>query len=339
LAAVERSQHQIATLVEAKPEDIVFTSGATEANNLALRGLEDGWGSGRPRFLVSSIEHASILELASVFTGNGRDFVVLRVLADGTIDLDHLEAELALGPSVVSIGAANGEIGTIQPIRQIADLCRKFDSVFHTDATQAAGRVPMNSYGDYVDLITISSHKIYGPKGIGALVVAPQIKRHLKPLLIGGGQQQGLRAGTIPTPLCVGFGVACELAAAELRLESERLTCYQVLLLEELKKRSSAIEVNGPIEKRLPGNLSIRIQGVNGTQLATRLRDIAISTGSACASSGTKASPSHVLKALGLSDAVARSSVRISFGRFSTAQDYLIAAQDLDIAIKFATES
>jgi cysteine desulfurase len=331
--AVERAREQVAALIDGTPEDIVFTSGATEANNLALQGLAGGWGTGRPRFLVSSIEHASVLEPVAMLAQAGFDVVHLRVSPDGLVDLDQLELELRRGPSLVSIGAANGEVGTIQAMRRVADLCREADAMLHTDATQAVGKMPISFYDDGIDLLTLASHKIYGPKGIGALVAAPHARRHLKPLIVGGGQQGGLRAGTLPTALCVGLGAACEVAGACWKEEATRLATYRDGLMARLFASTSGVTVNGTMVHRLPGNLNLRVKGVDGLQLIASLREVAISVGSACASAGSHVTPSHVLTALGLSDEEARSSIRISLGRFTSEEDCVVAADALARAI------
>ncbi len=333
-AAISIAQTQVADLVESAPEDVIFTSGATEANNLVLRGLAKGWGTGKPRYLILSTEHPSVLEPAKVLAEEGQELVQIRVTRDGLVDMEQLEAELQSGPALVSVGAVNGEIGTIQPLERISELCRFNGSLLHTDASQAVGKVPLSFYKNGIDLLTLSGHKIYGPKGIGALVITPEIRRHLKPMILGGGQQDGLRAGTLPTPLCVGLGTASRIALSCWQDEAERLSLHRDRLLKHLCVLTSDVEVNGSLSHRLPGNLNLRFTGVDALQLISELPDLAISAGSACASSNTKIRPSHVLQAIGLTDEEIRSSVRIGMGRFTVEQDLLFAANALARAVR-----
>jgi cysteine desulfurase len=331
-SAVEVSRQHVADLVDAAPEDVIFTSGATEANNLVLRGLSGGWGTGQPRLVILSTEHPSVIETAMVLAETGLEFVQLGVSSDGLVDLEQLQAELGRGPSLVSVGWANGEIGTVQPMAAIGALCADADTMLHTDASQAVGKIPTSLYGAGVDLLTLSGHKIYGPKGIGAVIATAAARRHLKPQIVGGGQQQGLRAGTLPTPLCVGLGMACKFALDCLGSEGERLQRYRTAILETLSNLGG-IRINGSMTHRLPGNLNVGIAGVEALELTSSLRDVAISAGSACSSSGAKAAPSHVLRALGLTDAEARASVRIGLGRYTTSDEVERAARAIVEAV------
>ncbi len=330
-AAVRRARQDIAMIVGALPEDVIITSGATEANNLALRGLAEGWRGSPFRLVSIGIEHPSVLEPAARLASAGFDVVILPVEAEGLVDLKRLDRELSRGLALVSVAAANNEIGVLQPIAEIAELCHRHGCLFHTDASQTVGKVPLDMYGMGIDLLTLSGHKAYGPKGIGALVATAESRRLLAPQMLGGGQQDGLRAGTVPVALCVGLGMACRVASTEMQSEGLRLTDYRARLLGALETAVGGVMFNGSALCRLPGNLSVCIAGVDAHQLIAMVPELAISTGSACASSGGH--PSYVLKAIGLTDEEIRSSVRIGLGRFTTQDEVDKAADRLATAI------
>lgn len=332
-AAIDVAREKVASLVGASPEDVIFTSGATEANNLALFGLASGWGRGRPRLLVLATEHASVIEPAKMLHAGGHELILLPVHRDGAIDLDFLESQLGAGPALVSVGAANSEIGVLQPLRAVSELCGAADAVVHSDSSQALGKVALDVYDDGIDLLTLSGHKIYGPKGVGALIATSSIRQSIRPMVVGGGQQGGLRAGTLPTALCVGLGVACEIARLEQEAERDRLFGLRARFLDQLAQQSSGVRVNGSLTDRLPGSLSLCIEGVDGLQLLINLPELAMSTGSACNSMGGRVKPSHVLSAIRLSDDEARSTIRVSFGRYTTAEEVDIASARLVDAI------
>ena len=330
--AVRRARDDIAGILGALPEDVIITSGATEANNLALRGMAEGW-VGRPFKLVSfGIEHSSILEPAARLASAGFDIVILPVGTDGLVELERLDRELSRGPAMVSVAAGNNEIGTLQPLADIGELCRRHGCLFHTDASQTVGKIPLDMYGMGIDLLTLSGHKAYGPKGIGALVATAEARRLLAPQMLGGGQQDGLRAGTVPVALCVGLGMACRVASSEIQEEARRLTGYRASFFGALQAAVGSVAFNGSTLRRLPGNLNLRITGVDAHQLIAMVPELAISTGSACASAGGH--PSYVLKAIGLTDEETRSSVRIGMGRFTTQGEVDRAADLLGAAIR-----
>lgn len=325
--ALEVARAEVARTISAQPGEIVFLSGATEANNLAFGGvaafLLEG---GRNRLVVSAGEHPSVLAAAESLPGFAVDKV--RLAADGRVDLDHL-ADL-LGPDVglVSIAAANHEIGTIQPIDQIADLVEASGALLHSDVAQALTKVPLQAAR--MDLASLSSHKMGGPSGIGALYCRRRLRRRLAPLLRGGGQEGGLRSGTVPAPLCIAFGTACQHAAKEMVGREARVGELRDKLLTGLRALGG-LTVNGGLEHRLSGNLNVSFQGVDGEALVMAVRErIALATGSACTSSSLD--PSHVLKAIGADDRRARGAVRISLGpstnrvEVSTAIDVLAEA-------------
>ena len=322
--AIDEAAKKVAALLGADPGEIVFTSGATEANNLAIRGLAMSQSPARTQILTTAIEHKCVLNSAILLCRQG--FVVEFVPIDevGRVDCDALESMLSDKTALVSVMTANNEIGTIQPIEKIGALCRARGIPFHTDAAQAAGRVPIDAESIGADLISLSAHKIYGPKGIGALYVSRYCPVELEPLVVGGAQQHGLRAGTVSPLLCAGLGEACRLARLE--MVRDRAHC-EVLRDAFVSKLSSRVEikVNGATESRLPGNLNVQIPGSDASSLLASLQDrIAASTGSACNSGLIE--PSYVLTALGLTLEEANSSIRFGFGRFTTIEEVESAA-------------
>lgn len=330
-SAVRHALADIAESIGALPEDVVTTSGATEANNLALIGIAEGGGGRSPKFISVSIEHPSVLKPLSRLTSRGFEVAILSVGIDGRIDFGRLEEELHRGPALVSVAAANNEIGVLQLLPEIGELCRRYGSLLHTDASQAVGKVPLDIYSMGIDMVTLSGHKTYGPKGIGALVATAECRRLLAPQMLGGDQQGGLRGGTVPVPLCVGLGMACRIASAEMEQEALRLAHLRDRLFNALATQAGGIAVNGSPIWRLPGSLNLRVDGVDAHQLIAMVPGVAMSTGSACASSGGH--PSYVLKELGLSDDEVRSSVRIGLGRFTTVENVDKAVELLATAI------
>jgi cysteine desulfurase len=314
--AVERARVQVAALIGALPEEIVFTSGATEANNLAIRGIA-GRAGARRHVVTCATEHPCVLETCRAIRRDGFQLTELPVQADGLLDLDRLGAALRPDTALVSIMTANHEIGVLQPIAEIAKLCQARGILLHTDAAQAAGRVPLDVAALGVDLMSLSAHKLYGPKGTGALYLRRGLR--ITPLLAGGGQERGLRPGTLPTPLCIGFGTACALAQQELPDEATRVRDLRDRLYEGLRQALPNIRLNGAAEARLPHNLNLCLPGVDAEDLLAGLPELALSTGAACAS-GTQ-DPSPVLRALGLSDEDIQGSIRIGLGRISTDTD------------------
>lgn len=330
--SVAAARAAVAAAVGALPEDIVFTSGATEANNLALQGLANAPWRTRPRLVSIETEHKSVLEPLELLASRGFEVELLPVGADGLLDLAILERSLKQGPAIVSVMAANSELGVLQPVGAIGALCRRFDAVFHSDASQAVGKIQLDVEEYSIDVMTFSGHKMYGPKGIGALVAGQHLRRRMSPLIVGGGQQDGLRAGTLPTFLCVGLGEACTIALREMGAEAANLAALRNKLLDSLRSQAG-VELNGSLVQRLPGNLNIRMPGVDALAVIAAAPELAISTGSACASGGSSIAPSHVLRAIGLNDCEVRSSVRVSLGRFTTEADMDRAADLLAAAI------
>jgi cysteine desulfurase len=315
-AAVERARRQVAALIGAAPRDIVFTSGATESNNLAIRGAALA-AEGRRRIVVSAIEHKSVLETAAHLAPLGFDVVTLPVSSDGLVDLAEAARLIDGGTAVVSVMAANNEIGTIQPLAELGHLAREAGALFHVDAAQGAGKVPIDVEAMAIDLLSLTAHKIHGPKGSGALF----IRRHVpvEPMIVGGGHERGMRAGTLNVPGIVGLGTACALAQAEREVDGARIGALRDRLLAGLEANLGGVTVNGTMSARLPHNLHVSFADVDGEELLIAIGDIAVSTGSACSSSSGK--PSHVLEAIMGGRPVPSASVRFGLGRFTTSED------------------
>ena len=336
MAAIDAARGAIASLIHADPREIVFTSGATEANNLALKGAahfaREHPTAGEPRDHIVTLqtEHKCVLESCAALEREGFRVTYLPVAENGLVSLDALKAALTGQTLIVSIMAAHNEIGVIQPLAEIGALCRARGALFHTDAAQALGKIPLDVEAMKIDLMSMSGHKLYGPKGVGALYVRRRPRVRLVPLIDGGGQERGVRSGTLPTPLCVGFGKACALAAAEMAGEATRLTGLRERLRASLARRVPGLVVNGDLDRRLPGSLNVSVPGTTAPDLIEACASIAISTGSACTSASVE--PSYVLRALGLSDERANASIRLGLGRFTTASDIDYAADAIAAA-------
>jgi cysteine desulfurase len=311
-AAVELAREQVAASLNTTPERIIFTSGATEANNLAIKGVAAAlYGHGR-HILTVQTEHRAVLEPCAYLESLGFRVTYLPVAADGLVDVEHLRAALQPDTILVSVMAANNEIGVQQPLAAIGAVCRERGILFHTDAAQAVGKIPLDLQALPIDLLSLTAHKIGGPKGVGALFVRRSVP--LVPQLHGGGQEQGWRAGTLAVPLVVGLGAALTLAMAEREREQARLLALRTHLWQELQKLEDVL-LNGAWSPRLAGNLNVTFLGVNGAELHRQLQPVvAVSSGSACSTG----QPSHVLRALGRSAAQAASSVRFGLGRGTT---------------------
>ncbi|MCM3879141.1 MAG: aminotransferase class V-fold PLP-dependent enzyme [Vicinamibacterales bacterium] len=311
--AVETAREQIAPLIGARFRDVVFTSGATESNNLAIKGAAARAPEGRRHVVTLATEHRSVLDPCRSLEQGGFRVTYLGVRPDGLVDLGELEAAVTDGTLLVSVMAANNEIGVLQPLKEIGRIAKSRGALFHCDAAQAAGTVPIDARALELDLVSLSAHKIYGPKGVGVLYVAKNV--HLEPLVDGGGHERGFRSGTLDVPGIVGFGAAAEICRHTSAEETRRLRALRDRLWNGL--RSDRVHANGSMEHRLPQNLNVRVDGAHGDELLKSLAsEVAISSGAACAT--TSAEPSHVLKALGLSDAQARASLRFGLGRHNT---------------------
>ena len=327
-AGVGRAREIVSEAIHGTPEEIVFTSGATEANNLAIKGVAESYfNKGRHLITVTS-EHNAVLDPCGYLESLGFEVTYLGVKADGIIDLDELMGAIRPDTILLSVMAANNEIGVIQPLAEIGAICRDRQVLFHTDAAQALGKIPLDVEQMQIDLMSMTAHKLYGPKGIGALYVrrrSPRVK--LAPQLHGGGHERGLRSGTLYTPQIVGFGEAVKLAIAEMELDRDRLLQLRQRLWEQLSPLPG-IHLNGHPTQRLPGNLNISIEGVDGSALLLGLQPVvAVSSGAACSSA--KIAPSHVLMALGREEKLAYSSLRFGIGRFNTEDEIDRVAQQV----------
>ena len=316
-AAVEAAREEVAELIGAEAREIVWTSGATEANNLAIKGAARFAGPGERRRIVTlATEHKCVLESVRDLGAEGFEPVFLPVRPDGLLDLDALRAALAVPTLLVSVMAVNNETGVVQPLAEIAALAKAAGALFHTDAAQAAGRIPLDVGELPADLVSLSAHKMYGPKGIGALYVRRKPRVRLQPLFSGGGQERGLRSGTLPAPLVVGFGAAARIAAGEGLLDAGRLRGHRDQLLGLLEARIPGLRVNGHREHRVAGNLNLTFPDVEAPALLAALPGLCLSTGSAWSSA--EVTPSYVLAAMGLPEDEARRTLRIGLGRFTS---------------------
>ncbi|MDH6059381.1 IscS subfamily cysteine desulfurase [Chrysosporum bergii ANA360D] len=327
-AAVKQGREILAAAINATPEEIIFTSGATEANNLAIKGVAEAYFSKGQHIITVATEHSAVLDPCNYLQSLGFDVTVLPVQQDGIINLNKLEKALRPDTILVSVMAANNEIGVLQPLAEIGEMCRGSNVIFHSDAAQAIGKIPLDVQEMKVDLMSLTAHKVYGPKGIGALYVRrrnPRVK--LAPQQHGGGHERGMRSGTLYTPQIVGFSKAVEIALAEQETENQRLKELRQRLWEQVS-RLSGVYLNGHPSQRLAGNLNISFDGVDGAALLLGVQPVmAVSSGSACSSAST--SPSHVLRALGHSEKLAYASLRFGLGRFNTAEEIDKVAEEV----------
>jgi cysteine desulfurase len=328
--AVECARARVASCINCDPEDVIFTSGATESNNLAILGVARGVQDDRDTILISPIEHDSVIEAA-----RASGLVVKHIPVDGCghVVLHELEALLNDRVKLVSVGFVNNEIGTIQEVAEIGERVQAFGALFHVDGAQSLTAVPIHAHELSIDFLSLSSHKAYGPKGIGALYVAPGRHRALQPIIYGGGQERGLRAGTLPTPLCVGFGTACSLILEHGEAERLEMRARRDYLLAELRRRVPDVSLVGPVDARHPGNLSLHFPVSDAQDLVQVVQQqLACSAGSAC-HSGSEL-PSHVLLGIGLAVMQARQVIRLGVGRFTSTHECEVAAELLASAVK-----
>ncbi|MBT4879704.1 MAG: IscS subfamily cysteine desulfurase [Alphaproteobacteria bacterium] len=329
--AVENSRAQIAGLIGADPREVVFTSGATESNNLAIKGVAQFHKDKRNHIITCKIEHKCVLDTCRHLEQDGFDVTYMPVTSEGYVDLKELESAITDKTLLVSIMAVNNEIGVIQPIKEIGALCRQKGVFFHTDAAQAVGKITLDVNEMNIDMMSISSHKLYGPKGIGALYVRRKPRVRLVAQINGGGHERGMRSGTLPTPLCVGFGEACSIAAREMAFESKKLQALQDRFYKGIMDQLDEVYLNGPLEKRIPGNLNLSFAHVEGEGLMMGIKNLSVSSGSACTSASLE--PSYVLYALGVEDDLAHTSLRIGIGRFTTEEEIDQAVEQIVEAV------
>ena len=334
--AVETARAQVAELINADPRCIVFTSGATEASNLAIKGLigthrSRTASSEKPHIVTDVAEHRAVLDPVKRLQRSGCDATFVAVDSTGQVDPQAIADELQARTVLVSVMLANNEVGTINAVDEIGVICRQAGVTLHCDAVQAAGRIPIDVDQLDVDLLSLSAHKMYGPKGIGALFVRRKPRRvRLEPLFDGGGHENGMRSGTLPVPLIVGFGEACRISRESLDSEPARIAELRDRLREGILSQLDGVQVNGHSTEALSGTLNLSFEGLDGDVLMNSMTEIAVSSGSACTSANPE--PSHVLKAMGLSDALTRASLRFGIGRFNT-------PDEIDFAIEFVVST
>jgi cysteine desulfurase len=318
--AVEVAREQVATAIGATAKEIVFTSGATESNNLSIKGAAHFYKKRGKHVITTQTEHKCVLDSCRSLEMEGYDVTYLPVkVSTGQVDMEQLKAAIREDTILVSVMAVNNEIGTLQPLKEIGELCRSNKIVFHTDAAQMLGKLPIDVDEMKIDLMSMSSHKVYGPKGIGALYVRRRPRVRLEPIMSGGGQERGLRSGTLPHSLCVGFGAACELAQKEYDYDHEWIVYLADKLKKGIETRIPEVTRNGDAEFNYPGCLNYSFAYVEGESLLMALKNIAVSSGSACTSASLE--PSYVLRALGVDDELAHSSLRFGIGRFTTEEE------------------
>ena len=331
--AVEAARRQVASLIGATAKEICFTSGATESNNLAIKGVAHALRLKGNHIITVATEHKAVLDSCKHLTKDGYVVTTLGVKRDGLVDLAELREAITDRTILISVMAANNEIGVLQPVREIGLMARERGIVFHCDAVQALGKVPFDVNEIAVDLVSITAHKMYGPKGVGALYVRKHNRKlELEPLIDGGGHERGLRSGTLNVPGIVGFGRAAQIAKDDLVSESERLRELRDRLLQKLRASVPDVHVNGSLEHRLPHNLNVSFPGVAGETLLVGIDDICVSAGSACSSGSEE--PPYVLKALGIDPDLARASVRFGLGRYTTEEEVDYAAQKVAAVVQ-----
>ncbi len=330
--ACEKAREHLADLIGAHPKEVVFTSGATESNNIAIKGVAGFYGPEKNHIITCQTEHKCVLNSCRQLEQDGFEVTYLPVQKNGLIDIKALEEAMTEKTCLVSMMFVNNEIGVIQPIREIGRLCREKGIFFHTDAAQAVGKLPVDVEELNIDLMSISGHKMYGPKGIGALYVRRKPRVRLKALISGGGQERGIRSGTLPTPLCVGLGVAAEICRAEMKDEHHRLTQLRDHFVSKIREHLEEVYINGDEKLRIPGNINISFAHVEGEGLMMGIKDLAVSSGSACTSASLE--PSYVLRALGVDVEMAHTSLRIGIGRYTTQKDIDHAADRIIKEVK-----
>lgn len=331
--AVERARAQTGKLISTEPKNIVFTSGATESNNLAIKGVIRACRGGKPLHMVTnSVEHRAVLDPARRLERQGLKLTVVPVDSIGRVDPAEIEASIGPETVLVSVMWVNNEIGTLQPIAKLGEICRQKGVLFHVDAAQAVGKVSIDLSTTSVDLLSLSAHKIYGPKGVGALFVRPGSPRvRVEPLFDGGGQEQRLRSGTLPVPLIVGLGAACEIAASQISIDDERIRILTMRLQSRLSQSLDGLRWNGPQisdpTARVAGNLNVSFNDLDGTALLSQITEVAVSSGSACTTADPE--PSHVLRGIGVPDDLSLASLRFGIGRSTTESEIDQAADHI----------
>lgn len=323
--ACELARSQVANLIAASAKEIIFTSGATESNNMALKGIAKFYGSKKKHIVTVLTEHKCVLDTCRHLEQEGFRVTYLPVKPNGIVDLDELRNAITEDTMLVSVMAVNNEIGVVQPLKEIGQICREKGAFFHSDIAQAFGKIPINVDEYNIDLASISGHKIYGPKGIGALYIRRKPRVRLSPLFNGGGQERGFRSGTLSTPLSVGLGAAAEIASKEMEKDQAHVKKLFDMFLNKIQSNADEIYLNGDKDQRYHGNLNLSFAYIEGESMILAIKDLAVSSGSACTSSSLE--PSYVLRALGVGDDLAHTSIRFGFGRFTTEEEVEYAAE------------
>ncbi len=334
-AAIDIAREQIANLINAQDDEIIFTSGATESNNLAINGLISykHRESKKTNIITSTIEHKAVLDVCKKVSINGCKTIYVKPNNEGIINIEKIKNLIHKNITLISIMHANNEIGTIQPIKEIGKLCEDNNIILHVDAAQSLGKIKIDVKNMKIDMLSISSHKIYGPKGVGALYIKNKKRKiKLEPIIVGGGQENNLRSGTLPTPLIVGFGKACELAFNKIQSDNQRIQKLSNKLINNILDVYPNIKLNGSRERRIPGNINLSFPFLKGLSIINSMPEIAISSGSACTSSSP--APSHVLNEIGINKIDSNTSIRIGIGRFNTDKDIEIASNSIINAIR-----
>ena len=317
--AIEGARADVAAAIGANPKEIIFTSGATESNNMAIKGVARFYEGRKKHVITTQTDHKCVLDSCRYLEQRGWEVTYLPVKPNGLVDLAELEAAIRPDTAICSVMAVNNEIGVVQPLKRIGEICRKHKVFFHTDAAQAVGKIPIDVNDMMIDCLSVSGHKIYGPKGVGAVYVRRRPRLRMEALISGGGQERGLRSGTLPTPLVVGLGAACRVAMEE--MANDRAHCERLArrLIDGITARCRNVQLNGDPDARYPGNVNMSFAYVEGESLLMGLKEIAVSSGSACTSASLE--PSYVLRALGVDEEMAHTSVRYGVGRFTTEEE------------------
>ena len=329
--AVEEARQRVASLINADPREIIFTSGATESNNLAIKGLAEFYKDKKDHIVTLQTEHKCVLDACRQLERRGFKVTYLPVQTNGLVDMQLLESVLNDKTLLVSVMTVNNETGVIHPMAEIGKMCRARGIFFHTDAAQAFGKIPLDVIEQHVDLMSISAHKIYGPKGVGALFVGRKPRVRLEAIINGGGQERGMRSGTLPTPLIVGFGLAAKIAGEEMEEEAARLHKMSNRMIDVFLKIPEVF-LNGDRHHRIPGNVNVSFSCIEGESMIGEIKRLAVSSGSACTSESLE--PSYVLRAMGVDEELAHTSIRFGIGRFSKEEDIDIAIEVIEKAVK-----
>lgn len=329
--AVAKARKQVASIIGADVKEIIFTSGATESNNLAIKGVAEFYGAEKNHIITTVTEHKCVLDTCRHLEQKGFNVTYLPVEKNGIISLKALEIAITDKTLMVSIMAVNNEIGVIQPLAEIGKICRQKGIFFHTDAAQAVGKIKIDVNAMNIDMLSISGHKLYGPKGIGALFVRRKPRIRINAMINGGGQERGMRSGTLPTPLCVGLGEACSIAQQEMESENLRIKKLRDKFYNSITSQLKEVYLNGDSENRIYGNLNLSFAHVEGEGLLMGVKDLSLSSGSACTSASLE--PSYVLRALGVSEEMAHTSLRIGIGRFTTEEEIDISVEKIVEAV------